>query len=59
LPRPPYWRSQLSTISVQAPTKPVTLRKEDGDFKIDKAELSQPKPTEPKPKPIPKKKKKK
>jgi len=44
-----------STISVQAPTKPVTLRKEDGDFKIDKAELSQPKPTEPKPK---KKKKK-
>jgi len=37
----------------------VTLRKEDGNFKIDKAELSQPKPTEPKAKPIPKPKKKK
>jgi hypothetical protein len=48
-----------STISVQAPSKPVTLRKEDGNFKIDQAELSQPKPAEPKPKPIPKRKKKK
>lgn len=48
-----------NTITVQAPTKPVTLRKEDGSFKIDKAELSQPKPTEPKAKPIPKPKPKK
>lgn len=48
-----------TTISVQAPSKPVTLRKEDGNFKIDMAELSQPKPTEPKPKPIPKPKRKK
>ncbi len=48
-----------STIAVQAPTTPVTLRKEDGSFKIDKAELSQPAPAEPKPKPIPKPKPKK
>ena len=37
----------------------MSLRKEDGDFKIDMAQLSQPKPTEPKPKPIPKPKRKK
>ncbi|MBA3358668.1 MAG: hypothetical protein H0U20_04335 [Thermoleophilaceae bacterium] len=46
-----------STITVQAPKGPVTLRKEDGSFKIDKAAVSQ--PTEPKPKPIPKPKPKK